>query len=168
MPASRVRYSVYIERVTGTSTLPPRRWPALKVVMYAAAGRTDRSVVSLAFLSPIEARKVRLAEPSGGRARTLKLAEPSRSSLMPSCRWRSPTISSPGEVSSATVTGALLPEPITALVTATVTSLSSPGARKVGTLGAITKSPRTRVRSSKVPMASLATPTAITRTVPLK
>ena len=44
----------------------------------AAAGRTDRSVVSLAFLSLREATKVRLAEPSGGRARTLKLAEDSR------------------------------------------------------------------------------------------
>ncbi len=54
------------------------------------------------------------------------------------------------------------------LATLTLTSNSSPGATKVGTLGDSTKSPRTSAPLLNTPTESAATATAMTRSLPLK
>jgi hypothetical protein len=137
-------------------------------VRNAAAGRTDTSMRCAADLPPELAVNSSVPEPS-------KLVALTRKVSAPSCIGASdsfcvlPITCNCGPVLSVTVTGiAALAAPAMLFDTPTPTSASSPGASVVGALGDNTKSPRTVVAPSTMPIMSGDTATAITRSLPWK
>ena len=107
--------------------------------------------------------------PSASPARRRMLVLPSWPGFSDSGLGPSPTSVSEAGSSTFRVTVIALPSvPSAVLATPTGSSNSSPGAMCVGTVGVSTKSPRTSALVVSMPMRSVDTATAITRSWPLK
>src|SRR5262249_11766524 len=137
------------------------------VLKNGAAGRMLISIVALAACGPDVARNVQRPTPGCPVTRSRQRATASRPAAIVSGCVPFPTTSSPGEVSMVASTAACAPPSSIVFVTSAVTSNSSPGAAKYGSVGCTTNGPRTSVRVSATPIAVGFTPTATTRSVPL-
>ncbi len=150
----------------------PIAMPLCTSVTKAEAGRTLRSVDSLALALPLVAVKITLAEPSAAcapdLARRWNTVLPSPRSPILSVWTASPTTSRPALTARFSLIVASLPEPAMLLATPMPTSTVSPGAIDTGTVGSSTMSPRTVAVVLAEATVLSSTTTAITRSAPLK